>query len=79
MLEPYPRRGVAVAGRQVDPPDEAGQRVGQQDDARCEQAAPGQAAARLAELKDRLGADRLAEVPLPQIESAQEGLVRQAV
>jgi len=47
-----------VAGRQVDPPDDADQRVGQQDDAGCEQATPGQAVGRFAELKDRLGTAR---------------------
>jgi hypothetical protein len=65
-----------VAGGQVDAPDQASHGVGQHDDARGDQAAPVQPAGRLAELQDSLGADRLAGVPVPQIEAVQEGPAR---
>src|SRR5215470_14828810 len=63
VLEPDPRRGLAMTGRQVDAPDQAGHGVGEQDYTWCEQAAPVQPADGMAELQDSLGAGRLARCP----------------
>lgn len=75
MLQPNARHWNCSVVREIDSPNQTGDRVGDKDHSRTDQAAAIESAGSIGKIKDLLGLDRVTNTPVAHVDAVKAGSV----